>query len=379
MHLAIDASNLRLGGGVTHLSKLLSAADPQKAGIRKISVWACQSTAATLPSRPWLDVCSPDWIESGLFSRMFAQQFRLAKEVESHGCDILFSPGGTLARRVSIPTVTMSQNMLPFEASEAARFGIPSVMWLKMKLLRMSQGRSFREADGLIFLTQYAKDAITQALGHLDNQTICIPHGIETRFVCAPRKQRLLADCTFANPFRLLYVSIAMPYKHQIPVAFAVKRLRDKGLPVEVQFVGASWGRYGSLLRSTLDQLDPDGEFLQWSGSLPFEQLHDVYMNADAFVFASSCENLPNIMIEAMAAGLPIASSRKGPMPEVLGEAGVYFDPDDPDSVTQALETLAIDATKRTEIAQLAWQKATVYSWERCADETLAFIAKVAE
>ena len=49
---------------------------------------------------------------------------------------------------------------------------------------------------------------------------------------------------------------------------------------------------------------------------------------AELFVFASSCENLPNILIEGMAAGLPIACSRRPPMPEVLGDAGESFDPE---------------------------------------------------
>lgn len=378
MHVAIDASNVRFGGGVTHLSRLLAAAAPQKLGIEKVSVWASQATAATFPERPWLEVCHPFWVESGLIGRIVGQQFRLPAELLSQNCDILFSPGGTLPRDLATPAVTMSQNMLPFDGSEAARFGIPSLMWLKLKLLRVAQGHSFRRADGVIFLTQYAKAAVNQSIGNLNNQMTCIPHGIEQRFLHPPRAQRALDECSSANPFRLLYVSITMPYKHQIPVVYAVKNLRDRGLPVEIQFVGVPWGSYGRLLRKEIDRLDPEGRFLHWSGGLPFEQLHEVYLNADAFVFASSCENLPNIMIEAMAAGLPIASSNRGPMPEVLGDAGVYFDPDSNESIAAALATLILSTQMRADLAESAWQRAANYSWERCAQDTFAFIADTA-
>jgi glycosyltransferase involved in cell wall biosynthesis len=118
---------------------------------------------------------------------------------------------------------------------------------------------------------------------------------------------------------------------------------------------------------------------LLWSGAVPFESLHQHYQQADAFVFASSCENLPNILIEAMAAGLPIASSNRGPMPEVLGDAGVYFDPDSPHAIADALHRLALDDQLRLALAQRAWRQVQDYSWERCARETFGFIAQVVQ
>ena len=64
LHLGIDASNIRLGGGVTHLSQLLAAGEPASEGIARVTVWACAATAAQLPERPWLRVISPAWAES---------------------------------------------------------------------------------------------------------------------------------------------------------------------------------------------------------------------------------------------------------------------------------------------------------------------------
>jgi glycosyltransferase involved in cell wall biosynthesis len=145
-----------------------------------------------------------------------------------------------------------------------------------------------------------------------------------------------------------------------------------------VKFVGADWGRYGQQFRETLSQLDPREEFLIWPGGMPFSALHSEYQGADAFIFASSCENLPNILFEAMTAGLPIACSKSGPMPEVLGSAGIYFDPVQTQDIAEAMRTLVNSADLRGHLAAQAKELSRAYSWQRCAQDTFGFIAAVA-
>ncbi len=378
MHLAIDAINIRQGGGVTHLSQLLSSASPTDSGINHITVWTCAETATQLPVHPWLTKLSPAWVEAGIFKRMLGQQFFLGREISRRGCEVLFSPGGTVPFYVEIPVVTMSQNMLPFEPEEAKRFGRWSWMRLKMWLLRQSQGRSFKRADGLIFLTQYARNCVCRWLGQSHALEALIPHGIEPRFSADPKFQLAVDNYSLEQPFTLLYVSILMPYKHQIEVARAASVLRQAGSPVKVKFIGPDWGRYGRQFREMLRQLDPQGEFLIWDGGMPFSALHTEYLEADAFIFASSCENLPNILIEAMSAGLPIACSKSGPMPEVLGNAGIYFDPLQSEDIAEAMRTLLISADLRERLATLSKELSRAYSWQRCAKDTFEFIATVA-
>lgn len=378
LHLAIDASNIRQGGGVTHLAQFLHAAEPQAFGFDRVSVWTGAATQASLPDRRWLLRCTGAWMEAPLPRRAAHQQWLLGKEIERAGCDLLFSPGGTLPGRCRLPAVTMSQNMLPFEPNEAARFGSLSQARLKMRLLRTAQASSFRRSAGVIFLTEYARNAVQHAIGAALAATALIPHGIEPRFFSEPRPARTLAELSPERPLRLLYVSIVMPYKHQHAVARAAAQLRAQGLPLEVRFVGESSGLYGRDFRRLLDELDPGEHFLKWQGSAPFRDLHRLYQEADMFVFASSCENLPNILVEAMAAGLPIASSCRGPMPEVLGQAGLFFDPDRIDSIAGTLRALAEDSAQRQQLAVLAYRRAQAFSWKRCADETLSFLQEVA-
>jgi glycosyltransferase involved in cell wall biosynthesis len=87
---------------------------------------------------------------------------------------------------------------------------------------------------------------------------------------------------------------------------------------------------------------------------------------------------MPNILLEGMASGLPIACSNCGPMPEVLGDAGVYFDPENPKDIARALRELIESPVLRTKSAESSFERVRRYSWRRCADETFRFLAEIA-
>ena len=107
------------------------------------------------------------------------------------------------------------------------------------------------------------------------------------------------------------------------------------------------------------------------------DDLPNLLAQADIFVFASSCENMPNTLIEGMASGLPIACSDRGPMPEVLKDAGVYFDPENVQSIVDALLKLCGNSKLRGDYANLAHQRSLGFSWAKCSSETLGFIRHV--
>jgi glycosyltransferase involved in cell wall biosynthesis len=270
----------------------------------------------------------------------------------------------------------MSQNMLPFEWRELRRFGW-NLVTLKLLLLRWTQGRSFRKANGTIFLTEYARDAVLKVTGKLQGKSVIVPHGINSRFTVPPRPQRTSMDFKENEPCRVLYVSIVDRYKHQWHMAEAVAQLRSEGVAVVLELAGPPAGGMDRL-KEVLNRVDPEGTFITYRGAVPYEKLNAIYAAADIGAFASSCENMPNILLEGMAAGLPMASSYMGPMPEVLGNAGIYFDPEDPNSIADALRKLIESPGLRAEMAQAAFDRAQVFSWKRCAAETFEFMAKIA-
>jgi glycosyltransferase involved in cell wall biosynthesis len=133
------------------------------------------------------------------------------------------------------------------------------------------------------------------------------------------------------------------------------------------------------LLKKSIDRFDPKNSFVTYHGAIPFKDMHKHYASADLGVFASSCENMPNILIETMAAGLPVACSMLGPMPEILRDFGCYFDPDEPDSIESAIESLLVSSTLRAGLAECSFARSTEFSWERCADSTFDFLHHVLE
>lgn len=376
MIIGIDASNIRAGGGVTHLVHILPAGDPPRHDIQTVYVWANSDTARKLPDRSWLRVIADSRLDRSLPIRQFWQTFIIDRLARQKGCNLLFVPGGSY-RGTFRPVVTMSRNMLPFDEREMNRYRY-SVMYWKFRLLRNSQKRIFRNADGVIFLNEYARSHV-MAQARLKGDWTIIPHGVDHSFRSEPHPPRTLAECTEQNPYRLLYVSTVDLYKHQWHAAEAVAGLKRSGLPVTLTLVGSAYPPALLRLRPTLERLDPHHCFIDYRGAIAHSQLPALYHQADAFIFASSCENMPNILLEAMASGLPIACSNRGPMPEVLGDAGVYFDPEKPGEIAAAIKALIDQPEKAFNLAQRAYARAREYSWEQCANDTFSFLSLVAK
>jgi glycosyltransferase involved in cell wall biosynthesis len=131
-------------------------------------------------------------------------------------------------------------------------------------------------------------------------------------------------------------------------------------------------------LRRVLNEIDPSADFVEYYGQVPHDQLRDHYRRADVFAFASSCENMPNILLEAMASGLPIACSDRGPMPEILRDGGVYFDPESSGSIARALALLIHSPELRRSKALAAYEYSMNHSWKSCSDRTFQLLASIA-
>jgi len=375
--LGIDASNLSRGGGITHLVELLSAIRPDTQGVKSIVIWGSEKTLSLIEDRPWLKKRNIDYVGKGLLRRVLWQRFHLSRLARDEGCSALFIPGGSYAGNFK-PVVTMSRNLLPFEMSELRRYGW-SFLALRLLLLRLVQSHSYKNSAGVIFLTKYACKTVMKVVGKTSGKTCIIPHGVNPRFRVAPKLQRDIGSYDFSNPYRILYVSIIDQYKHQWHVVDAVADLRKQGFPVVLDLVGPAYAPAFKRLNRSIDFLDPKRDWVRYYGAVPFEKLHLYYLKADLGLFASSCENMPNILLETMAFGLPIACSNRGPMPEVLGEFGAYFNPESARSIADALHSLIVSPELRSFLATGSYGRVNEYSWQRCAQETMAFIVGFAK
>lgn len=377
MILGVDASNLRYGGGITHLREMLAVADPIAHGFSRVVLWGGRATLDRLPSRPWLvRVHEPD-LDGDLVRRTAWQQLALPWRSRHAGCSVHFAPGGTAPASLR-PRVVMCRNMLPFDEVERARYR-GTATGLRLGVLRLAQARSLSSADGVIFLTEYARDAVLARLPRRPRAVTIVPHGVHERFLRPPPLPRAIEACTSEAPFRWVYVSTVTRYKHQVKVLEAVRGLRAEGWPVALDLVGVEEDvRSGRALREALRRWDPEGRWARYLGHVPFDDLPGVYARADGVLYASSCENMPNILLESMASGLPIACSDRGPMPEVLGDGAIYFDPEDVGDIARAARVLVRDPALRLRLAERAYTRVQRFTWEACAHGTLAFLAAVA-
>lgn len=372
MILGIDASNIRRGGGLTHLMEFIR--NVSLGSCDHAYLWAPGSTLDAIPNRSWLTKIElPDDYRG--IRRLFWQAMNLRIEAERLGCTVMFVPGSSYAGNFR-PFVTISQNLLPFQTRELLRYGL-SLMTLKMLALRSVQAFTFKRADGVIFLTEFARDTVEDVLGTKLNNSTIIHHGIGARFFTnGPYSGRRCHErkCEAKN---ILYVSTVDVYKHQWTVVEAIAKLRNEGFSVSLTLVGPSYAPALRKLRKVMAHCDPKNEWVNFIGSTSYDDLPALYRAADIGLFASTCENLPIILLEMMASGTAICSSASGPMPEVLGDGGIYFDATEPSSIANAVRGYLVDDDLCAAKRSIARQRAADFTWESAAQLTLTFIRAV--
>lgn len=100
--------------------------------------------------------------------------------------------------------------------------------------------------------------------------------------------------------------------------------------------------------------------------------LDHLYRTAAALVYASAYEGFGLPPLEAMARGCPVIASNTSSMPEVIGDAGAFFDPKDPAQISRAIESVVYSEDQRRSLAARGSERFARFSWRRCAEETLA-------
>lgn len=98
--------------------------------------------------------------------------------------------------------------------------------------------------------------------------------------------------------------------------------------------------------------------------------LAEHYRTATAFVYPSMYEGFGMPPLEAMSYGCPVVCSNAGAIPEVVGDAGVYFDPKDPAELQAVLEGVATSERLQEDLRSSGYRRLTTFSWDRCAEKT---------
>lgn len=369
LKVAIDATRVKSGGGIAHLLGILAVEDISVYGIQQVHIWAYRKLLDRLPSRSWLIKHCPKVTEQSLLKQIYWQAFKLTDEIKRVGCQLLFAVDATTFSRFK-PMVVLSQNMIPFEVGFETIYGFDK-SGIHQRLLLQVQKRAFKFADAVIFLTNYAAKRIQLYTGTLKHYK-CIAHGVDAAF--KQTNPQAVWPEKGERPIQCLYVSPIWEYKHQAELVRAIKMLRERGHNVTLTLTGGGNREGQILLEQEMQRTDPNRSFVKILDFVPHQDIPQLIATADVFVFASSVETFGITLLEAMTIGMPIACSNRSSLPETLQDAGVYFDPQNEQSIANAIEVLIQDPNLRQTLAGRAKKLAEIYSWEVCTAQTWRYI-----
>lgn len=153
--------------------------------------------------------------------------------------------------------------------------------------------------------------------------------------------------------------------KNQITLLKAYKRLLKKErCPLDLVFVGAPKKSYLSFLQE--NSLEGRVKFL---GLIPDEHLPLIYNAATVFAYPSLHEGFGNPPLEAMACGLPVISSDKGSLKEILGDASYYIDPLNEKELARAIWEVYSNSSLRNILISKGLNNVQRFTWQKSASE----------
>jgi glycosyltransferase involved in cell wall biosynthesis len=363
--ILINAFSAKVGGGKTYITNLLLRMPPEK----NLEIYIYLPDNMSLPEDARIKRLHTSWPTNNPILRSLWEQFQLPRVLKALKVEMLFCPGGVYSTRPSkkFKIVTMFRNMLPFDprilsSSDSVFEKVRGYLRKRLML------RSMTSAHAVIFISSFARKIIeSQAT---IQKAVTIPHGIS--------KQFYVLDETLDRPHLpfegryLLYVSRFEFYKRHLEVVKAYEKLPQQiKNEYKLLLVGGTDLPTGNQVKQYIHSQNL-GSDIVLLGDYPYQQLPSLYKNASLILFASTCENCPNILLESMGAGVPILCSNYDPMPEFGGQAVSYMNPDNPDDIAQAIQNSL--KTTLSNSKELLRRQADLFSWDQTAKKTWEFL-----
>ena len=217
------------------------------------------------------------------------------------------------------------------------------------------------QADKIIAISSCTKKDLMDLFGVNDEKIAVIYLGNPLGNVASGKRKE-----TTQTPY-IFYVGARGGYKNfdRLLQAFAQSSLLRK------EFEVICFGdRFTPAEQTRLKDVGLEHRVHQISGDDSL--LASYYKHARAFVFPSLYEGFGIPLLEAMGVGCPVLCSNRGPFPEIVGDAGVYFDPEDVNHMQTILEKTLFDDTLLGEMVKRGYQRSSAFSWDRTARQTLA-------
>lgn len=270
--------------------------------------------------------------------------------------EVLWSPANTGPLLVKNQIVTM-HDISPLDHPEW--YSPIFVAWYRLMMPRLA-----KQAKKIITDSDFSKQRILDRFNIRSEKVIVIPCGVDhTRFrtysdeEIAKIKEKYDLPQTY-----LLAVGSLNPRKNLSTLFKAWEKIYDVSNAVQLVVVGTTGKAFRSLL---LDNFPAQVRFL---GFIQDYDLPLLYAGASCFIFPSSYEGFGLPVLEAMAVGVPVIASNATSIPEVIGDAGIQFNPMDVEKLASGIMQILNDDKLRREMIQSGLHRAKLFSWEKTRD-----------
>lgn len=258
------------------------------------------------------------------------------------------------------------------DLTHRSREFVPSALaWMYARsMLRLTT----RRADLIITVSQFCRTQIIEQLGVPESKVRVIYHGVpdgplrpDDRAILERRQPPGRAPA-LPNPY-LLYVGNLKPHKNLGVVLHAMAA--PNGRAAQIGLVIAGEGNQRESLEKETALLGL-GQRVVFLGHVPAEQMASLYRGAELFVLPSLSEGFGLPILEAMAERVPVLAARASCLPEIVGEAGLLFDPLDPADLAEKIRLVVQNSQLRGDLVGKGSKRVQAFSWEKCVEEHIA-------
>jgi glycosyltransferase involved in cell wall biosynthesis len=293
--------------------------------------------------------------------------------------DLLFSNSGAVPRRRPAKTkvVIALHNCMPLR-EELIDEERSAVRRWRLRLLRRQMRDALRACDGSVAFSEDTRIRIRENFRELSHTPSVVHHAMDwgEQERNAQVRQDDLRRLGIAHPY-LLYVSQFHRYKNVLRLLEAFARLAANHSSLTLVLTGAAADRsYWREVESAITRLNLHGRVAHIR-ACPRQELIALYRGALAFVQPSLAETCSFPLLEALAMGVPTAAARMSALPEMAGDAAIYFDPYNVTEMAQAMDSLVWDEQLRDELSRRAIAQAAKFSWQEAARRTLEVFERV--
>jgi len=283
-------------------------------------------------------------------ARILWEQVVLPFEAARYGLDVLLNPGFTAPLLATCRQVTVFHDLQHKRHPEYFR-------WFDLPFWRFLLWAAAHRSHRLIAVSEATRADLLHYYRFSKERIAVIPHGVEPAF------SRL--DRAHTESY-LLCVSTLHPHKNLPRLIRAYGRKQR-----DFRLILAGLRGFHTVSVERLVEEMGLRESVQITGWIPREELYSLFARARSFVYPSLFEGFGMPVLEAMAAGIPVACSDIPPLHEVAGDAALFFNQLDEDAIAVAMERLMADASLRERLAHAGRERAREFTWQRAAEQTL--------